>query len=124
MNQHSVPIRVDPLARPRIPLVVAFPGDVVEFTVENGAAWVFIPWGDQIFDDLNGNHFFIDSAEESTRRLTVGANFSSSERGETLKSHGALVIKYAIHCTHEGGEAYFAEGNSAPKIIIPKGPGG
>jgi hypothetical protein len=37
--------------------------------------------------------------------------------------HGALVVKYAIHCT-QGGETYFAEGNSAPIIIIPRGLGG
>jgi len=120
MIPKPVRIKVDPVTRPRIPLVVAFPGDEVEFIVEEGAAWVFLPGGNQIFEELSGNDFFIDS-NEAAKTLTVSKGVFSTERGEIIESHGALVVKYAIHCT-KGGETYFAEGNSAPKIIIPKFP--
>ena len=120
MIPKPVRIKVDPVTRPRIPLVVAVPGDEVEFIVEKGAASFFFPGGNKIFCQLmdeNRNDFSLDSEREATKTLTVSKDIFSSEH------QGALVVKYAVHCT-QGDETYFAEGNSAPKIIIPKFPGG
>jgi len=98
--------------------VVAFPGDVVEFTVEGGKALVFVPGGEQIFNELDGNDFLV--GPEGTE-LQVREDVFSSIRQSNDKSQGALVVKYAVHCENEDG-FYFAEGNSAPKIIIPRSP--
>jgi len=116
MKYHSVPIRIDPLIRPRIPLVVAFPGDEVTFTVDEGggSASIYIPRGDQIFEGLDGNNELCLNSGQTSQPLTV-----SKEAVSRDLPHGALVVKYAIHCMKDG-ETYFAEGDSAPRIIIPK----
>jgi hypothetical protein len=116
MSPKSLYIKVDPLTRPRIPLVVAFPGEVVEFTVEGGTALVHIPGGDQYFDGLSGNELSLDP-EKGPGTLMVKTGVIP----EGLPQ-GALVVKYSVHCRAEDGETYFAEGDSAPKIIIPKFP--
>jgi hypothetical protein len=112
----SVPIKVHLETRPRIPLVVAFPTDVVRFTVDGGEALVFIPGGEGIFDNFNGNAF---SVPADGFELTVSEDVFNNASWLNPESHGALVVKYAIHCMKDG-ETYFAEGNSAPRIIIPK----
>jgi hypothetical protein len=118
MSQHSVPIKIDPLNRPRIPLVGAFPGDKVTFTVDgDGSASIYIPRGDEIFEGLEGKNELCLDPGQTSQSLTVLKKAVSRDL-----PHGALVVKYAIHCT-QGGETYFAEGNSAPKIIIPRPPG-
>jgi len=118
----SVPIKVHLETRPRIPLVVAFPEDSVRFTVDDGggSASIHIPGGNQIFKELDGNNeLYLDSGTSQT--LTVKGDVFSTAKWWNPESHGALVVKYAIHCMKDG-ETYFAEGNSAPRIIIPRLP--
>jgi hypothetical protein len=117
-----VNIKVDPSTRPRIPPVVAFPGEVVEFTVEGGEASVFVPGGNQIFVELESDVFTVESGV--IKELRINPNILEIQGSEkSVASRGALFVKYAIHCTQDG-ETYFAEGNSAPIIIIPRGLGG
>ena len=106
-------IEVNPSTRPRIPLVVAFPGDVVVFTVEHGEASIVVPRGNQIFDGFDsGNELSLDS-DNSSRRLMVRKVVIPEDL-----PRGALVVKYSVACWKDG-ETYFAEGDSPPKIIIP-----
>jgi hypothetical protein len=114
MNPKSVLIDVDPRTRPRIPLVVAFQGEEVEFTVQGGSALVHVPRGNQYFEGLSGNELFLDP-DKGPGRLMVKTNVVP----EGLPQ-GALVVKYSVHCWKDG-ETYFAEGDSPPKIIIPPG---
>ena len=118
MNPKTVEINIEvnPSTRPRIPLVVAYPGEVVEFTVQGGNALVFVPGGPQIFDELSGNDFVVEPGAPA--RLTVRTDIFKSKQMPINKSQGAMVVKYAVHCDYGSG-FYFAEGDSPPKIIIP-----
>jgi hypothetical protein len=123
MSPKSVLIDVDPSSRPRIPPVVAFPGEVVEFTVERGKASIFVPGGDRIFDELNSDVFTVESGATTSLRINEHIITNLEEKRESVERLGALFVEYAVHCT-QGDKTYFAEGNSAPRIIIPRGPGG
>ena len=121
MSPKSVEIRVEPAARPRVRTVVVFPGEEVIFTSNGGHSTLFFPEGDQIFENTTPNLVVIpvgDGAEE-TRTIKVGI-FEDSGLGKSVGTRGALFVEYAIFCTQEGGETYFAEGDSPPRIIIPQ----
>ena len=120
MSPKPVDIHVDPDTRPCVPTIVAFPGEEVIFASHNGDSTFFFPEGNQIFEGSESVVFLVESGNSVSRQVKTGV-IDDSDNKETVARRGALFVEYAVHCTKDG-ETYFAEGNSAPKIIIPRFP--
>ena len=127
MSPKFVEIDVDPVRRPRVPMIVASPGEEVIFKSNNGHSTFFFPNDIQIFEKT-GPVVFDVSPENGEVTLQVWSeifnNLATKEDNlatrESVERHGALFVEYAVHCRDRDGTTYFAEGNSAPRIIIPK----
>ena len=116
-----ITIEVNPSTKPRIRPVVAFPEDEVRFTSMGGDSTFFFPEGDQIFEKGASSLVVIPVEAGGEKTLHIKADlFNDPALGNSVDTRGALFVEYSVYCKNEGGEAYFAEGNSAPKIIIPK----
>ena len=122
MIQKKVPIEIEvnPSTKPRIPPVVAFPGDEVSFSSIKGDSTFFFPEGDQIFEQPESRTFTVGSEQTVSRRIK--SNVVDDQVFEkTIGTRGVRFVEYAVSCKNDDG-IYFAEGNSAPKIIIPRFP--
>ena len=113
----EIKIEVNPSKKPRIRPVVAFPGDKVSFSSENGKSTFFFPEDGQIFEGEDVLTFTV-GAEPHIRNIRPVENLPFKD---TIGQRDTLFVEYAVHCTKDG-ETYFAEGNSAPIIIIPRFP--
>jgi hypothetical protein len=123
MSPKIVEIDVNPVTRPRVPMIVAFPGEEVSFKSNNGHSTFFFPKDNQIFEESGPVVFDVSAGKEKTLRINK-LILKNSDNNKSIDRRGALFVEYAVYCTQERGDAYFAEGNSAPRIIIPRGPGG
>ena len=119
MSPKLVEINIDPVTKPHVPMIVAFPGDEVIFTSNEGHSTLFFPGGDQIFDHSDSVVFSVESGSSVSRHIKTDI-FSNSDKENPVGPRGALFVEYAVHCVHETG-SYFAEGDSPPRIIIPPG---
>ena len=94
-------------------------GGTTEFRVTNGTAFVLIPDAHLVVVDresevpaVGGILAFIVDQDGVT--VKVPRNYTESDRPTT--------IHYSVLCFDQEGEVYYAEGESPPKIIIPRLP--
>ncbi len=92
-------------------------GGTAEFRVTNGTAYVLIPDANLVIvgektevPAVGGFLAFIVDKDGAT--VKVPADYPQSDR--------STVIHYSVLCFDENGEAYYAEDESPPRIIIPK----
>ena len=123
MGNKQVVINVDPNTRPLVPTIVVFPEEYVEFKSIGGKSTFFFPEGDQIFEDRGdppSRVVFSVGGEKVPVSLQINPEIFQSPVGQRFDPlRGALFFEYAVFCTTEDGKTYFAQGNSAPRIIIP-----
>ncbi len=94
-------------------------GQTADFKVTNGTAYVLIP--DAHLAVVNGKmevravgSFLAFIVDGDGATVKVPADYPKSDRD--------TVIHYSVLCFDEKGEAYYAEDESPPRIIIPKYP--
>lgn len=119
----EITIKVDSTARPKIPFArvpaTADPQNPnhakreVTFKTDRGTAWVVIP--------VEGKVFYASSEQVSLpSRVTV---LKVDTNGATLviteKNEQEIEVEYQVLCD-DGKDQYWAEGQSPPRIIIPK----
>jgi len=122
-EMREVTIEVDFGLKPKIPFVkvpvTADPNNPgvdlrkITFKTDRGTAWVIIP--------VEGKVFYASSEQVSLpSRVTV---LKVDTNGATLviteKNGQEIEVEYQVLCD-DGKERYWAEGQSPPRIIIPK----
>jgi hypothetical protein len=117
MSPKSVNITVDPVTRPRVLTIVAFPGEEVIFRSRNGDSTFFFPEGNQIFKESNSVVLDVSDGGEIPLHINE-AIFENFGDNKSVDRRGALFVEYAVSCKNGDG-IYFAEGDSPPRIIIP-----
>ncbi|MCK5376326.1 MAG: hypothetical protein KAJ97_04530 [Acidobacteria bacterium] len=116
-------IKVDSRLKPKIPRIkvkkVPDPhnsaGTIrrVTFKTDKGTAWVFIPVAGKVISQ-GSEQVSLSSRVTALKADTNGATLVITEKNEQ-----EIEVEYQVLCD-DGKDRYWAEGQSPPRIIIPK----